>query len=68
MPHHPQKIALILSAMRHFAADLAAAGWTVAYSRLEDADNTQSIPGELLRRARNTGPPRCWPPVRENGV
>ncbi|MDO9502422.1 cryptochrome/photolyase family protein, partial [Falsiroseomonas sp.] len=22
VPHHPQKIALILSAMRHFAADL----------------------------------------------
>jgi deoxyribodipyrimidine photolyase-related protein len=53
--HHPQKIALILSAMRRFAAELAAAGWRVAYSRLDDADNTQSIPGELIRRASETG-------------
>ena len=51
VPHHPQKIALILSAMRHFADDLRGAGWTVAYSRLDDPDNTQSIQGELLRRA-----------------
>ncbi len=53
--HHPQKIALVLSAMRHFAGDLAAAGWRVAYSRLDDPDNTQSIAGELLRRADQTG-------------
>ena len=51
VPHHPQKIALILSAMRHFAEDLRKAGWTVAYSKLDDPDNSHSIPGELLRRA-----------------
>jgi deoxyribodipyrimidine photolyase-related protein len=55
VPHHPQKIALILSAMRHFAEDLRAAGWQVAYSRLDDPDNTQSIPGELIRRAAELG-------------
>nr|WP_205518717.1 cryptochrome/photolyase family protein [Pseudotabrizicola algicola] len=55
VPHHPQKIALILSAMRHFAEALRAAGWTVAYSRLDDADNSQSITGELLRRAEALG-------------
>ncbi|MDO9640230.1 MAG: cryptochrome/photolyase family protein [Pseudotabrizicola sp.] len=55
VPHHPQKIALILSAMRHFAAELRGAGWTVAYSRLDDPGNTQSIPGELLRRAAELG-------------
>lgn len=55
VPHHPQKIALILSAMRHFAEELRAQGWQVAYSRLDDADNSQSIPGELLRRAAETG-------------
>jgi deoxyribodipyrimidine photolyase-related protein len=55
VPHHPQKIALILSAMRHFAEDLRQAGWQVAYSRLEEAENTQSIPGELIRRAAETG-------------
>ncbi|GAB1479915.1 cryptochrome/photolyase CryB [Paracoccaceae bacterium] len=55
VPHHPQKIALILSAMRHFAEELQAQGWRVAYSRLDDVDNSQSIPGELLRRAAETG-------------
>lgn len=55
VPHHPQKIALILSAMRHFAEDLRAQGWRVAYARLDDPDNSQSIPGELLRRAAETG-------------
>jgi deoxyribodipyrimidine photolyase-related protein len=53
--HHPQKIALVLSAMRHFAAELEAGGWHVAYSRLDDPDNSQTIPGELLRRAGETG-------------
>ena len=55
VPHHPQKIVMILSAMRHFADELRAAGWTVAYSRLDDPDNTQSIPGELVRRAAEHG-------------
>lgn len=55
VPHHPQKIVLILSAMRHFAAELRAAGWRVAYTRLDDPDNTHSIPGELLRHAAATG-------------
>ena len=55
VPHHPQKIALVLAAMRKFAAALAARGWRVAYSRLEDPDNRQSIPGELARRAAEAG-------------
>jgi deoxyribodipyrimidine photolyase-related protein len=55
VPHHPQKIALILSAMRHFAQDLRAAGWRVAYTRLDEAENSQSIAGELLRRAAEFG-------------
>lgn len=29
--HHPQKIALIFSAMRHFAKELKAKGWRVRY-------------------------------------
>ncbi|MFN4155411.1 MAG: cryptochrome/photolyase family protein [Paracoccaceae bacterium] len=53
--HHPQKIALILSAMRHFAAELRDAGWQVAYTRLDDPENTHSIAGELLRRAAEHG-------------
>jgi deoxyribodipyrimidine photolyase-related protein len=51
VPHHPQKIALILAAMRKFAARLRADGWRVAYSRLDDPENSQTISGELLRRA-----------------
>ena len=53
--HHPKKIALIFSAMRKFAAVLEDAGWTVAYSQLDDTDNAGSIVGELLRRAEQTG-------------
>ncbi|MCX7286154.1 MAG: cryptochrome/photolyase family protein [Rhodobacterales bacterium] len=55
VPHHPQKIALILSAMRKFAVALEGEGWRVAYSRLEDAENSQTISGELLRRAAEFG-------------
>ncbi len=55
VPHHPQKIALILAAMRNFAAALRSDGWTVAYARLDDPDNTQTISGELLRRASEHG-------------
>ena len=53
--HHPKKIALILAAMRKFAEQLRAEGWTVAYTRLDDADNTGSIAEEILRRAAQSG-------------
>mgnify|MGYP006267097165 CR=1 FL=1 len=53
--HHPKKIAFLFSAMRKFAARLEAEGYTVAYSRLDDPDNTQSIQGELWRRAEEHG-------------
>jgi deoxyribodipyrimidine photolyase-related protein len=53
--HHVKKIAFTFAAMRKFAARLEAAGWRVLYSRLDDPDNSQSIPGELLRRAAETG-------------
>jgi deoxyribodipyrimidine photolyase-related protein len=55
VPHHPKKIAFILAAMRHFAEELRAAGWRVLYTRLDDPENTGSIPGELIRRAAETG-------------
>ena len=51
VPHHPKKIALILAAMRKFAQRLRDEGWQVAYSELDDTDNTQSISTELIRRA-----------------
>ena len=55
VPHHPKKIALVLSAMRHFAEQLRKAGWTVAYTRLDDAGATRSIVGELMRRGQEHG-------------
>ena len=55
VPHHPKKIAFLFAAMRKFAARLERDGWTVRYTRLDDPDNAGSIPGELLRRADETG-------------
>lgn len=41
VPHHPQKIALIFSAMRHFGQALEQRGWQVHYHRLNEvASNT----------------------------
>jgi deoxyribodipyrimidine photolyase-related protein len=56
--HHKQKIAFVLSAMRHFAEELRAAGLTVHYIRLDDPDNTGSIEGELRRAVARHGPER----------
>lgn len=53
--HHPKKIAFLFAAMRKFAEELRGAGWTVAYTRLDDEGNAGSIPGELLRRVEETG-------------
>lgn len=47
--HHKQKIVLILSAMRHFAAELQAQGWLVDYVKLDDPANTGSFSGEVAR-------------------
>jgi len=55
VPHHPKKIAFLFAAMRKFAARLEGQGWQVRYTRLDDLDNSGSIPGELLRRAAETG-------------
>ncbi len=56
VPHHKQKIAFILSAMRHFAEVLRAEGITVDYVRLDDPDNTGSFTGELERAVRRLLP------------
>lgn len=47
--HHPQKIVFFLSAMRHFAAELQAAGVAVDYVRLDDRANTGTLRGEVAR-------------------
>ncbi len=49
VPHHKQKIAFVLSAMRHFALALRAEGITVDYVALDDPANTHSFTTELAR-------------------
>lgn len=54
--HHKQKIALIFSAMRHFAAELRAAGWSVDYTKLTDTENAGSFTGEVARAVERHNP------------
>ncbi len=54
--HHKQKIALVFSAMRHFAAELRDAGWTVDYIALGDDDNSDSFTGEVARAIERHDP------------
>ena len=56
--HHKQKIAFILSAMRHFAEELEEDGWTVDYIRLTDEGNTGSFTGEVERAIKRHHPDR----------
>jgi len=75
VPHHPQKIALIFSAMRHFAAELRDSGHRVHYSALDDPDNTQALITEAERlaelyncneiRVARPGEWRLWQAMRE---
>ncbi|MEO1967317.1 MAG: cryptochrome/photolyase family protein [Sphingomonadaceae bacterium] len=54
--HHKQKIVLIFSAMRHFAAELEDAGWQVDYVELDGAGNSGSFTGELARAVERHDP------------
>ncbi len=54
--HHKQKIVLIFSAMRHFAAELREAGWSVDYVKLTDDDNAGSFTGEVARAIERHNP------------
>ncbi len=56
--HHKQKIVLVLSAMRHFAAELRERGLHVDYVELEDAANTGALTSELERAVARHGPQR----------
>ncbi|MDE2326278.1 MAG: cryptochrome/photolyase family protein, partial [Rhodospirillales bacterium] len=49
VPHHSQKIALVLAAMRHFARALRARGVAVRYVALDDPANTGTLAGEVAR-------------------
>lgn len=54
--HHKQKIALLLSAMRHFAEGLRAEGVHVDYVALDDPANTHGFSGELARAVARHAP------------
>ncbi|WP_299323223.1 cryptochrome/photolyase family protein [Parasphingopyxis sp.] len=54
--HHKAKIAFILAAMRHHAADMRDRGWTVDYVKLDDADNSGSFSGEIARAIERHDP------------
>ncbi len=54
-PHHKKKIAFLFSAMRHFAEELRAAGWTVDYVKLDDSDNSKTLAGEVFRAGERHG-------------
>lgn len=54
--HHPKKIALIFSAMRHFALELEGQGYVVDYVKLDDEKNSQSFDGELQRAIKRHNP------------
>ena len=47
--HHRQKLVLVLSAMRHFAAELQKDGIQVDYVRMDSDGNTGSFSGEIKR-------------------
>jgi deoxyribodipyrimidine photolyase-related protein len=54
--HHPKKIALIFSAMRHFAQALEGEGIAVAYTKLDDPDNAGDLTGEVRRAVARLQP------------
>jgi len=56
--HHKKKIAFIFSAMRHFAEELRAAGWTVDYVPLDAPGNSGSFTGEVARAVAACKPER----------
>ena len=58
VPHHRQKIVLVLSAMRHFAHALRAEGVAVDYVALEDPGNTGDLVGEIGRAITRHSPDR----------
>lgn len=53
---HKARIALFLSAMRHFRDRLAARGFRVEYRQLDDRDNAGTLAGELERAIERLRP------------
>ncbi|MBL8179665.1 MAG: cryptochrome/photolyase family protein [Bryobacterales bacterium] len=53
---HKARIALFLSAMRHFRQDLESNGWRVHYRQLDDPSNSGSLAAELTGAIRRYQP------------
>lgn len=49
VPHHRKKLIFLFSAMRHFAKELEAQGWTVDYIKLTDDGNEGDFTSEIER-------------------
>ena len=47
VPHHPKKLVLVLSAMRHFAAQLREDGFRVEYVKLDSSRSRESFTATL---------------------
>ncbi len=47
--HHKKKIALIFSAMRHFAKELSVNGYDINYVKIDDPNNSGSFKSECMR-------------------
>jgi deoxyribodipyrimidine photolyase-related protein len=56
--HHKKKIAFIFSAMRHFAEELRATGWSVDYVTLGSAENQASFTAQLAHAIAKHRPDR----------
>jgi len=56
--HHPQKIVLILSAMRQMMMSLGSKGIRTDYVKIGDPANTGTLTGELTRACRRHHPDR----------
>jgi deoxyribodipyrimidine photolyase-related protein len=56
--HHKKKIALIFSAMRHFAEELRADGWSVDYRCVSETGKGSSLASEVARAVTQRKPAR----------
>lgn len=56
VPSHKQRSALFLSAMRHFARELADDGFRVRYVEIDDPHNTHAFETEIRRACEIMGP------------
>lgn len=62
--HHQKKIAFILSAMRHFAAELQVKKYNLLYVKLDDSENTGTLPQEIKKAIQQLKPQKfvtTWP-------